>query len=88
MKKDMIAVKSDIKKDVDNIQKDVQQSSLAIDDNFKTLHHGRAIEKQTYEQMQNLESSLSNINQRVIENQRSLMAEVAAGREVEQVLGT
>ena len=38
--------------------------------------------------MQNLESSLSNINQRVIENQRSLMAEVAAGREVEQVLGT
>ena len=88
VKNAMQNVKNEITRDVGKIKEDVRLSSSAMEDNFKHLHGGRAIEKQTYQQMQNLESSLTSINQRVMENQRSLMAEVAAGREVEQVLGT
>ncbi len=88
VKGEMQTVKHDITRDVGKIKDDVQLSSAVIEDNFKHLQKGRAIEKQTYQQMQNLETSLSTINQRVMENQRSLMAEVAAGREVEEVLGT
>ena len=48
VKNAMQNVKNEITRDVGIIKEDVRLSSSAMEDNFKHLHGGRAIEKQTY----------------------------------------